>query len=127
MRLMRILQSEKTAWIAGATAVAILAAAAYGLVGWLGVGLLGLIGLSVSNQVDLQGGHAVADFDHGGAAVTGYARQLDEASAAALSPEQKLAAAAEREKRSNTVYLANTVFIALIALGFGLFAIHEVP
>lgn len=125
--MMRILRSEKTAWIAGATAVAILAAAAYWLVGWLGVGLLGLIGLSVSNQVDLHGGHAAADFAHGKSIITGYARQLDEARAAASSPEQRMAAAAEREKRSNTVYLTNTVFIALIALGFGLFAIHEVP
>jgi len=127
MNLASILRSETTAWILGFAAIAAAVAVAYWLVGWLGIGLLGLIGLIVSNQVDLQGGHAVIDSGHGSSAVTGYARQLDQARASSSSPEQKMAAAAEREKRSKTVFLVNTAFTALTALGFGLFALHDLP
>lgn len=127
MRFMPILRSENAAWFLGSIAVAILAATAYWLAGWIGIGLLGLIGLIISNRVDLHGGHAVIDSGHGSSAVTGYARQLDQARNSTSSPEQKMAVAAEREKRSKTVFLANTVFITMTALGFGLFALHDLP
>jgi|GEM_PF-1931672 len=124
---MPVLRSEKVAWILGCAAIGVLSIGALWLVGWIGVGLLGLAGLIVTSRVDLHGGHAVIDSGHGSGDVASYARQLDEARAAAASPEQKMAAAAEREKRSRTLYLLNTIFIALTALGLGLFALHELP
>ena len=38
-----------------------------------------------------------------------------------------MAAAAEAEKRSWTLYWVNTGFIAMTVLGFGLFALHQLP
>jgi len=66
MRFMPMLRSENAAWFLGSIVVAILAATAYWLAGW--------IGLIISNRVDLHGGHAVIDSGHGSSAVTGYAR-----------------------------------------------------
>ena len=126
MKLSTDLQSELATWILGATVVGALSAGAYGLVGWLGVGLLGLFGLFVSVQVDLHSGHAVIHSGHGSSAVRMYAKQR-EAQASQSSPEQKMAVAAEREKRSRTLYLINTVFIAMTGFGFGLFVFHQLP
>ncbi len=101
------------AWILGAAVAGALSAVAYWLIGWLGIGLLGLMGLNVSTRV-------------GSSAVPMYAKQL-KAQDSPSSPEQKMAATAEREKRSRTLYLINTVFIAMTVFGLGLFVLHQLP
>lgn len=126
MKLSTILRSERAAWILGAVVVGILSAGAYWLVGWLGIGLIGLIGLTVSNRVDLQSGHGVIDSGFGGDSVRLYAKQLA-AQAHGTSPEQKMAAAAEHDQRSRTLYRINTAFIALTVLAFGFFVLHQLP
>ncbi len=126
MRILSILRSEKAAWILGAAVVAALSAVAYWVVGWLGIGILGLFGLIVSNRIDLQSGHGVLDSGLDGSAVSLYAKQREAQSLESL-PERKMAAAAEAEKRSKTLYRVNTGFIVLTVLGFGLFALHQLP
>lgn len=124
MDLRQILHSETTAWAAGAAIVALAAALAFAWVGWLGIGVLGLLGLVVSTRLDLDGGYAVSDISHGASEVGMYARQLQEQDTR-TSPEDRLAAAAERVARSRVLYLINTVFIAMTALGLGLFVRHQ--
>lgn len=124
MDLRQLLHSEATAWVAGTVVVAAAAGVAYSWVGWLGIGVLGLLGLVVSARLDLDAGHAVADLSHGASEVGMYAKQLQEHDSRA-SPEDKLAAAAERLARARVLYLINTVFIAMTALGLGLFVLHQ--
>jgi hypothetical protein len=120
-----ILRSEATAWLLGAAALGGLGALAYWQVGWLGIGLLGLVGLVVSTRIDLHGGLAVTESGAGSGDVPMYAKQL-EVRKSESSPEQKMAAAAEQAERARVLYLINTVFIGMTALGFGLFVLHQV-
>ena len=113
------------AWGLGIVVAVALAAILFAAVGWLGIGLLGLVGLLVSTRLDLHGGHAVPDMGQGSSTVQIYAKQLKERDAA-TSPVEKMAAAAERAKRARVLYAVNTVFIAMIAFGFGLFFLHQV-
>jgi len=125
MSIGTVLRSGRAAWLLGAAVLAGLSALAYAVVGWLGIGILGLAGLLISTNLSLQGGHALADGDLGGGGVPLLARQIEEARKSQASPEQKMAAAAERSRRARTLYLVNTVFIAMTALGFGLFLHHQ--
>ncbi len=124
MKILQLLQSEKAAWILGAAVVGAICLVAFWVVGWLGIGIFGLIGLVVSNRIDLQSGHGVLDSGLDGSAVSLYARQREAQSLESL-PERKMAAAAEAEKRSRTLYRVNTGFIALTVLGIGMFALHQ--
>jgi hypothetical protein len=116
--------SETAAWVLGAFALGVVSALAYWQVGWLGVGLLGLVGLVVSIRLDLHGGHAVIDTGQGDGAVKLFARQL-ERQADDSTPEAKMAASERRARRKRVAYLLNTVFIAMMAFGFGLFVLHQ--
>lgn len=124
MRLSVLAGSERAAWVLGAFALGVVSALAYWQVGWLGIGLVGLLGLIVAVQVDLHGGHAVIDTGQGDDAVRLYARQLAR-EAGESSPEARKAAAEARAQRTRVVYLLNTVFITMTALGFGLFVLHQ--
>lgn len=125
MSVRTILRSETTAWVLGGLSLVGLSAFAYSLIGWIGIGTIGLFGLVVSTNIALHGGHAVADSGFGSGDVPMYAKQLDEARKSQSSPEQKMAAAAVQANRSRVLYVINSVFIAMIALGFGLFIRHQ--
>ena len=125
MSVRTILRSETTAWVLGGLSLVGLSAFAYSLIGWIGIGTIGLFGLVVSTNIALHGGHAVADSGFGSGDVPIYAKQLDEARKSQSSPEQKMAAAAVQANRSRVLYVINSVFIAMIALGFGLFIRHQ--
>jgi len=119
------LKSEKAAWLLGAFMLSGSCAIAYALIGWLGIGIAGLLGMLVATNIALRDGHAVADGGFGSGDVPMYARQLREAQEAQSSPEQKMAAAAERRRRARTLSLVNSVFIAMAVLGFWMFLRHQ--
>ncbi len=125
MSVRTILRSETTAWVLGGLSLVGLSAFAYSLIGWIGIGTIGLFGLVVSTNIALHGGHAVADSGFGSGDVPMYAKQLDEARKSQSSPEQKMAAAAVQANRARVLYVINSVFIVMIALGFGLFLRHQ--
>ncbi len=119
-------EPERAEWIAIALGLAVAIALAwflFGLVGWLGVGLVGLIGLVISSRVALDDGRAVPDCDFGSTGVGIVARQIEEEHR--TPREQRAARRVEKEKRSAIVYFVNTIGIALAALGFALFAVHQ--
>ena len=118
-------ESESLAWVLGTIATAALATFAFSYAGWLGIGLVGMAGLVVTTRLDLFDGHAVPEIGHGRNPVTLYAQQLERQRAQG-SPEQKMAAAAQRVKRKRTLYAVNTGLIAMTAFGFGLFFLHQV-
>ena len=119
-------EPDRREWIAIALGLAVAAALAwflFGLVGWLGVGLVGLIGLMISSRVALDDGRAVPDSRlwldrrrHPGPTNGGRASH---------SAEQRAGRWAEQEKRSAIVYFVNTIAMALAALGFTLFVMHQ--
>jgi len=125
MSIGTILKSEKTAWLLGAFLLSGLSALAYSLIGWLGIGIIGLVGLVISTNIALHGGHALADSGFGSGDVPMYARQLTEAQESRSSPEQKMAAAAERARRSRFLGLVNSVFIGMAVAGFWFFFRHQ--
>ncbi len=120
-----LLRSEAVAWAGGAAAILAVAGAVHAYVGWLGIGLVGLVGMVVSTRLSLHGGHAVADSDHGTGAVGMLAKQVDE-KRSHIRPEEKMAAQAEKERGSRVLFLINTAFIGMMALGFGLFLLHRI-
>ena len=124
MRLIEMLRLEATAWLLGAVALAGLSALAYAQIGWLGIGIIGLFGLLISTRIDLHDGHALAESDFGSGDVPHYARQR-EVERSQTSPEQRMAMTAERQKRARLLYLVNTVFIAMTALGLRLFVLYQ--
>ncbi len=95
---------------------------AFAYVGWLGVGLAGLLGLLISVRLDATGGAASASIptSHG---VSSFARQLDERKR--LNPEQMLAETARTSHRKRALYLVNTCCLAMMGLGFTMFALHQ--
>jgi len=100
-----------------------LALVLYAAVGWLGVGLVGLFGLVISLRLKVQGGSPGTTDFAASDAVSLHAKQLEQQRGAA--PEQKLAEQAEAEARGMALYLVNTFCIALMALGFALFVVHD--
>ena len=119
-------EPDRREWTAIALGLAVAAALAwflFGLVGWLGVGLVGLIGLVMSSRVALDAGRAVPDSDFGSTSVGIVARQMEEEHRA--PPEQRAARWADQDKSSAVLYFVNTICIALAALGFTLFVVHQ--
>ncbi len=119
-----LMHSDLLAWGVGAFAVLVLTVVAFLYVGWLGVGLIGLVGLLISTRVDLWGGHAVADSGEGSGAVNMYAQQIEAAKQRARS--EGMAGEEKKTERSRVVYLVNTMFIAMIVLGFGFFFLYQI-
>ena len=119
-------EPDRQEWMAIALGLVVALALAwllFGLAGWLGVGLVGLIGLMVASRVALDDGRAVPDSDFGATGVGILAGQLREERR--IPPDQRAAFWAEQEKRSAVVYFVNTIAIALVALGFALFVVHQ--
>ena len=125
MSISALLRSRYTAWLLGAAMLGAASAVAFALMGWFGIGLVGLFGLMISVNVAMHGGQAVSHVGFGGGDVTLHAKQLEETRKSSSSPEQKMAAAAEKATRSRLHYLINTIFIAMTALGFGMFVQHQ--
>ena len=123
---MPVWEPDRREWMAIALGLIIALALAwflFGLAGWLGVGLVGLLGLMISSRVALDGGRAVPDADFGATGVGILAAQIGEERR--IPPDQRAALRAEQEKRSAGVYFVNTIGIALVALGFALFVVHQ--
>jgi hypothetical protein len=105
----------------------IAAIAAFAFIGWFGVGLVGLLGLWYVNDLrtirrDDDGDIAYPDFRR-----TPYADALYEQ--ARRNHHQELASEGLRQEdiaaeRAVLRYLKNTVFLALMVLGFGMAMIH---
>lgn len=125
MSIGTVLRSGTAAWLAAASVLGVVSALAYSMIGWLGIGIVGLLGLLISTTVALHGGHALADSGFGSGGVPMFARQLEEARKSESSPEQKMAAAAERARRARTLYLINAIFTAMTVLGFWLFIRYQ--
>ncbi len=117
------MRSEALAWVVGAVVVAFVSAIAFAYVGWLGIFIVGLIGMTVSVRLEMNDGNAVPGQDYDGHSVRILARQLHER--APKSGEQKQAEAARAEKRRRLIYLLNTAWLAMIGLGFAMFATHQ--
>ena len=122
MSISTVLRSKTTAWLLGGALLAGLSAFAYSLVGWIGIGTIGVFGLFISTTIALNSGRTGVE---SGFAPSMYVRQVEEERKSQSSPEQKMAADAERSKRSRTLYLINSIFIAMTALGFWMFMQHD--
>ena len=125
MKYLSLLKSESLAWALGIIVAVALATFAFSYVGWLGVGLVGMAGLVITTRLDLFGGHAMPEIGPGHNPVTRYAQQL-ERERTQSSPEQKMAAAAQRVKHKRILYAVNTGLIAMTAFGLGLFFLHQI-
>ena len=95
------------------------------LIGWLAIGLIGLVVLLAAIRLELHGGHAVPDIHQSAKTVDILAKQMQEEAKAATGAK-KLAQEAEHRKRQRYLYIARTVGIALVAIGFGMFFLHQV-
>ncbi len=124
MKYLPLLTSESLAWALGIIVTVALATFAFSYVGWLGVGLVGMAGLVITTRLDLFGGHAMPEIGHGHNPVTLYAQQLERERT--QTPEQKMAAAAQRVKHKRILYAVNTGLIAMTAFGLGLFFLHQI-
>lgn len=127
MSIRTFLKSESIAWNFGAFVVVGSSAMAYFLGGWLGITIIGLLGLLISVNISLYGDQAMsAGGSHGSGDVPMIARQLEEAQRSQSSPEQKMAAAAARAKRSKALYAIKLFFLGLALSGLWLFSRYQV-
>lgn len=92
-------------------------------IGFLAIGLAGLMVLLIATRLEIQAGQAVIDDHHGATGVGLLARQLREQER--IGAEQRPGLAAERSRRAFALYVARTFGIALTALGFSMFFIHQ--
>lgn len=120
----KLLHSVRFAYAVGGVLVFVASAVAFVFVGWLGIALIGIMGLYVSTRLDLHDGNAVADFDYGSSAVHMLARQIEQQRNA--SHQDREQQDIERKQRKHLIYLMNTLWLAMIGLGFVMFATHQV-
>ncbi len=125
MASLRLSLSELVSMATGLVIATVIGALLFAYVGWLGVGILGLFGLLISVRTELFDDHAVGTSEHGSGTVDMIARQARTAAEDHRSPEDKMKAAAGRAKRLDVLYLVNTVCIALMTVGFGMFVLHQ--
>jgi hypothetical protein len=89
-------------------------------VGWIGVGLIGGAVLFVALRVELDD-----EFPGSGIGAAHLMRvQLEQAQGG--SPETRLARLARRAERNRWLYLLRTIGIALLVMGGGMFALHQI-
>ena len=125
MSISTLLKSRKTGWLAGALFVCGASAFGFWLAGWFGIGLVGVFGLLISLTTAFSSGRAdIGEYIDSGDA-SRYTRGVAEERKSQATPDGKMAAEAARGERSRVVYVINTVFIAMIALGFWMFMQHD--
>ena len=83
-----------------------------------------MFGLLISATTAFSSGRAVV-YNFGDNDAPMYIRQLEEERKSESSPEQKMAAEAARRARSRTLYMINSIFIAMTALGFWMSKQHD--
>jgi len=93
------------------------------MIGFLAIGLLGLVVLVIANRVDIDDGHAIPEIQQSAATVRLVALQMAERDRTAA--DRRPALAAERRRRALTLYIARTFGVALTALGFSMFYLHQ--
>jgi len=119
MSQLRLTNAEQNALAGGLVLVAIVGGLAFYMVEWLGLGLLGLIGLVVTNKFELFEDTTIGAFERGSCGGDLLSRQA--AADGDRSPEGAMRRAAVRERRSQMVYLVNTLWIGLTTVGLGKF------
>lgn len=120
----RLLHSVRFAFAFGAVMVVLVSYLAYAFVGWLGIGLVGLMGLYVSTRIDLMDGNAVADFDYGASSVHMLSRQIEQQRNATHHHREQHDK--DRRVRKALIYLMNTLWLAMMGLGFAMFSVYQV-
>ncbi len=118
-----MLKSEEFAWIVGAALVLGFSLVAYTYVGWLGIGGVGIFGLYLTQRMELHGDAADVTFDHHIVSSRILAQQ--QKARDNMSPEEKAAVTAKENNRKRTRYLMNTMWVAITALGFSMFASNQ--
>ena len=112
------------AFVFGGVVVFLVSTLAFVFVGWLGIALVGLMGLYISTRIELNDGNAVADFDYGASSVRMLARQIKQQQNA--SHQDREQQDKERKQRKHLIYIMNTLWLAMIGLGFVMFSTHQV-
>jgi hypothetical protein len=102
----------------------VISSLAFVFVGWLGIALVGLLGLTISSRMDINDGHAVAVFDYGSSSVHMLARQIEQQQNARHQHREQQDA--DRHQRKQLIYLMNTLWLAMLGLGFAMFSAHQV-
>lgn len=120
----KLLHSMRFAFVFGGVVVFLVSTLAFVFVGWLGIALVGLMGLYISTRIELNDGNAVADFDYGASSVRMLARQIKQQQNA--SHQDREQQDKERKQRKHLIYIMNTVWLAMIGLGFVMFTTHQV-
>lgn len=112
-----------TAAIAGLLSAGIAFLVLTTIIGFLAIGLLGLVVLVIANRMDIDDGHAIAEVQQSAATVRLVAMQMAERDRTAA--DRRPALAAERRRRALGLYVARTFGVALTALGFSMFYLHQ--
>lgn len=115
---MKPLPPELFAWVVGLLIVALVSVIAFLFIGWLGIFLIGVLGMTVTSNMELNGNYTITTD------VKISARRVEEFEKASAS--QKKMSAAEKAKQSRLVYILNTVWLAMIALGLAMFSAHQI-
>lgn len=112
-----------TAAVAGLLAAGIAFLLLMTMIGFLAIGLLGLVVLVIANRMEIDDGHAIAEIRQSAATVRLVALQMAERERTAA--DRRPALAAERRRRRLALHVARTFGIALTALGFSMFYLHQ--
>ncbi len=115
---MKPLSAETFAWLLGLVVIAVVTVVAFLYIGWFGIFLIGILGMTVTSNMELHGSHAVTTD------VKMYALQLKEQENSSSS--EKRLAATRKAKQSRLIYILNTIWLAMIALGLAMFSIHQI-
>jgi len=92
-------------------------------VGWLGMVLVGLVGLIITNRIELYDGYAISGESYDTSQTWLLARQMKIRDKENEIQRKCRASALAKLKRQ--IYIANTGFIAMVALGFSMFMTHQ--
>ena len=118
MAPLRLTPSDLIAVAAILLVTAIVAMLLFAYVGWFGLGPPGSFRARRFGAYGTLPRPCRRHRRHDGAPGPGAAASDD-------SPEARMRAAANRSKRSGILYLVNTVCIALVIVGFGMFVLHQ--
>jgi len=94
------------------------------VLGWFGMFLIGITGLLISSRLELHNGIAVPDFDYGSTSVGIIARQNAERDRADW--HDQIEEKKRKARQDFMIYIQNTVWLGMIALGLVMFSVHQV-